>query len=365
MRSRRVPSVVPIGENGKVSSFVIVMASCGRKHTLLLTSQGEVLAAGDNSDGQCGKGEMKVVKGKHGVEVETCSVPMVTRFEKIDYNGPPVVKVSAGADFSMLLDIEGYVWTFGNQEFGQLGNGTDGSYNAAEARVDLHFAGLPQAKRLAQCFRRDNKTKKVKEIEMLKARDISAGSHHAAMVDELDRVFTWGQGRYGATGLGETADIYAPTWVAALDHPRGKIRSVACGHTVTVMHGKLAGHRYLAGVLDPRSQEANMTPKQFFGMGHSGVRDIAFWKRGFAAVGEDGKVTVSNRGPCFGELGLGKHIATSGPPKPMKQLEFSHVLTVGTGVNMCIYVLRDTEEEDKEELEEGYDILDQTDSDPE
>ena len=127
--------MVPIGENGEVSSIVIVMASCGRKHTLLLTSQGEVLAAGDNSDGQCGKGEMKVVKGKHGVEVETCSVPMVTRFEKIDYNGPPVVKVSAGADFSMLLDIEGYVWTFGNQEFGQLGNGTDGSYNAAEARV--------------------------------------------------------------------------------------------------------------------------------------------------------------------------------------------------------------------------------------
>ena len=86
MRSRRVPSVVPIGENGDVSSIVIVMASCGRKHTLLLTSQGEVLAAGDNSDGQCGKGEMKVVKGKHGVEVETCSVPMVTRFEKIDYD---------------------------------------------------------------------------------------------------------------------------------------------------------------------------------------------------------------------------------------------------------------------------------------
>lgn len=359
MKSRRVPSRIPIGENGEASS--IVMISCGKKHTLLLTSQGEVLAAGDNSDGQCGKGEMKVVKAKNGVEVEICSVPMLTKFEEIDYKGPPVVKVSAGANFSMLLDIEGHVWTFGNQEFGQLGNGTNGSYNAAEARVDLHFAGIPQAKRLMQCFRRDSKTKKVKEIEMLKARDISAGSHHAAMVDELDRVFTWGQGRYGATGHGETVDIHVPTWVAALDHPRGKVKAVACGHTVTVMHGKLFGHRYLAGVLDPRSQEVNMTPKQYFGMGHSGVRDIAFWKRGFVAVNEDGKVTVSNRGPCFGELGLGKHIATSGPPKPMKQLEFSHVLMVGTGVNMCIYVLRDTEEEDKEELEEGYDLLDQTD----
>ena len=353
-----MPSQVSIGETGET----IVMVSCGRKHTLVLTSQGEVFAAGGNSDGQCGQGEMKIVEGKNGVDVEICSVSMMTRFEKIDYHGPPVVKVSAGSDFSMLLDIEGHVWSFGNQKFGQLGNGTDGSYNAAEARVDLHFAGLPRPNRLTQCFRRDSKTKKVKEMEMLKARDISAGSHHAAMVDELDRVFTWGQGSFGATGLGETADIHVPTWVSALDYPRGKIKAIVCGHSVTVMHGRLTGHRFLAGVFHPRTQEANMTPKQYYGMGLSGVRDIGFWKTGFAAVGEDGKVTVSNRGPCFGELGLGKHIATSGPPKPMKQLEFSHVMMVGTGVNMCIYVLRDTEEEDKEELEEGYDILDQKDS---
>ena len=32
---------------------------------------------------------------------------------------------------------------------------------------------------------------------MMKIRDFSAGSHHAAMVDELGRVFTWGAGSYG------------------------------------------------------------------------------------------------------------------------------------------------------------------------
>ena len=31
----------------------------------------------------------------------------------------------------------------------------------------------------------------------------------------------------------------------------------------------------------------------------------------------------------------------------MKELEFAHVLMVGTGANMAIYVLRDTEEEDQ------------------
>ena len=31
----------------------------------------------------------------------------------------------------------------------------------------------------------------------MKIRDFAAGSHHAAMVDELGRVFTWGAGSYG------------------------------------------------------------------------------------------------------------------------------------------------------------------------
>ena len=33
--------------------------------------------------------------------------------------------------------------------------------------------------------------------QMMKIRDFAAGSHHAAMVDELGRVFTWGAGSYG------------------------------------------------------------------------------------------------------------------------------------------------------------------------
>ena len=89
---------------------------------------------------------------------------------------------------------------------------------------------------------------------MMKIRDFSAGSHHAAMVDELGRVFTWGAGSYGRwadsfcpgvlfgmktpshqlicvgylnmscrTGLNDTMDTHVPTWISALDHPRGKI----------------------------------------------------------------------------------------------------------------------------------------------
>ena len=32
---------------------------------------------------------------------------------------------------------------------------------------------------------------------MMRIKDISAGTSHAAMVDEMNRVFTWGLGSYG------------------------------------------------------------------------------------------------------------------------------------------------------------------------
>ena len=78
-----------------------------------------------------------VAVGKVTEEVETCSVQVVKEPSLINYSGPPVIKVSAGKEFSMLLDVEGCAWSFGSQEFGQLGNGTDGSYNSANSKVRM------------------------------------------------------------------------------------------------------------------------------------------------------------------------------------------------------------------------------------
>ena len=74
---------------------------------------------------------------------------------------------------------------------------------------------------------------------------------------------------------------------------------------------------------------------------------------------------VANNGPCYGEVGNGERFRTQvnlspyivlkscthcflqGIPKKMKELEFAHVMMVGTAANMAVYVLRDTEEEDQ------------------
>ena len=43
-------------------------------------------------------------------------------------------------------------------------------------------------------YERDPKTKKTKTLQMMRMKDIAAGTHHAGMVDEMGRVFTWGAG---------------------------------------------------------------------------------------------------------------------------------------------------------------------------
>jgi len=294
--------------------------------------------------------------------VETCTVKALKDFTAINYSGPPVIKVSAGKEFSMLLDVEGCVWTFGCQEFGQLGNGTDGAYNSANSKVKMRHAGISQPYKLSRVYERDPKTKKTKMMQMMRIKDISAGSNHGAMVDELGKVFSWGAGTYGRTGLGDPMDTHTPVWMQSLDHPRGKIENVMCGNMITVLWGKTAGSIYMAGCIDNIRKECNMTPKQWYDMGESVIQEgsgVGFWRKGFVAVGEDGKVTYCNNGPCYGECANGERFRTQGIPKKSKELDYVHVMQVGTGANYAVFVVRDTEEEDVEEIDE-YELLDQT-----
>jgi len=357
-KNRRLPTkILGTGPTG----HTIVALAVSKKHTLMLTSRGVVLACGDNLDGQCAQGDMKsstVANGRGKEEIETSNVATVLEPTPINYDGPPIIKIAAGMDFSMMLDVEGQVWTFGSQEFGKCGTGTDGAYNSAEAKVKMRYAGISKPYQLSRVYERDQKTKKVKPLQMMRIKSISAGTHHAAAVDEMNRVFTWGAGTYGRTGLNDTTDTHVPTWVQSLDHPRGKMEEVYCGNHCTVMVGKGNRQAYLAGIVDAVKKEANMTPKQFFDFGEANMKHLAFFKKGWNYVGDDGSVMQTNAGPCYGELGTGEKFRTQGVPKKSKEFQYAHILQSGTGSQHCIYIIRDTTEEDKEELEE-YDDLEQ------
>ena len=103
----------------------VVGAACGKQHTLLLTGSGELWAAGSGEKGQLGIG--RVADAQLSFTRAAKGLPEAT----ID----PVVKVSAGSEFSIALTKSGRVFACGSAENGHLGNGTTGERIVSAGRV--------------------------------------------------------------------------------------------------------------------------------------------------------------------------------------------------------------------------------------
>lgn len=84
----------------------IITAACGRGHTLFLSDTGAVYACGDNKSGQLGIGK---------------KTALIKEPIRISYSGPPICKIGCGAEFSVILDVDGNLHTFGHPDMGQLG----------------------------------------------------------------------------------------------------------------------------------------------------------------------------------------------------------------------------------------------------
>src|SRR5579859_2696753 len=102
-RSTDVPVQVKLPAGTRV-----VALGGGSQHTLALTSKGRVLAWGQNQYGQLGNGTKR-----------NSDVPVAVRLPA----GVSVKAVSAGGGFSVALTSAGQILAWGNNAFGQLGDG--------------------------------------------------------------------------------------------------------------------------------------------------------------------------------------------------------------------------------------------------
>jgi alpha-tubulin suppressor-like RCC1 family protein len=174
-------TIVPVwnGEQWPTLSYRledIVSIDAGGLHSLAVSNNGSAWAWGGNAYGQLG------VKQERHFFLWS-DIPMQV------HNLDDVVKVAASCGYhSLACDEDEYVWAWGDNEYGQLGNGNSGS----DANEDEPVQVVKGEQQVGGDY--------LKYIV-----DIDAGeSHSIALEDEPNgHVWCWGRNNYGAYGAGQ------------------------------------------------------------------------------------------------------------------------------------------------------------------
>ena len=126
--------------------------SAGHSHSVAVGSDGNVYTWGNNSNGELGI-----------VDITYSTVPRMVSMPE----GVKFIQVSAGYMFSMALDSQGRVWTWGNANYGKLGRSPDAANPANRPGMVTMPTGVTFT-------------------------SISAGQNFAMALDQNGEVWTWG-----------------------------------------------------------------------------------------------------------------------------------------------------------------------------
>ena len=173
--------------------------SAGGSHTVAIAEDGKVYAWGYNSDGQLGDG----TNNKRNIPI--CISDISTNLINIK-------EISAGNYHTVALDEEGRVYAWGENYYGQLGDGTTNNSNIPMCISDI-------------------------VTNLVNIRKISAGSYHTVAIDENGKVYAWGHNSDGQLGDGTTNNNRnIPICISDISTNLVKIKEISAGwwHTVAI-----------------------------------------------------------------------------------------------------------------------------------
>uniref|UniRef100_A0A8C0VK07 E3 ubiquitin-protein ligase HERC2 n=1 Tax=Cyanistes caeruleus TaxID=156563 RepID=A0A8C0VK07_CYACU len=159
----------------------------GEQTLFAVTADGKLYATGYGAGGRLGIG---------GTE----SVSTPTLLESIQHVFIKKVAVNSGGKHCLALSFEGEVYSWGEAEDGKLGHGNR-----------------------SPCDR----PRVIESLRGIEVVDIAAGGAHSACITAAGDLFTWGKGRYGRLGHGDSEDQLKPKLVEALQGYR--VIDIACG----------------------------------------------------------------------------------------------------------------------------------------
>lgn len=173
--------------------------ACGVSHFSLVTKQGEIFTCGEESGGRLGHGTDRNV-GRPRV-IEFLSV------NNVDF-------VACGEHHTCAVSSSGdlYTWGDGTHNAGLLGHGTDVSH-----WIPKQVSG---------------------PLEGIQVLSVACGNWHSAVITSEKKLYTFGDGTYGALGHGNRESVKFPKEVTSLNGQ--KTLKVACGlwHTAAVVEAE-------------------------------------------------------------------------------------------------------------------------------
>ena len=183
-------------------------ACCGSFHTITLSNDGTLYSFGYNQYGQLGLGHYN----------SDFSVPKPIPIL------PKINMISCGGHFTVCVDCEGFIWSFGENNLGQLGTGNSTNFNVPQKLINIppvlsvccgasHTLIITNDDNLWSCggnvfgqlcLGQKNKKgrSKPQKTSFENISKISTGFYNSLFENNNGEIFACGDNQYGQCGLG-------------------------------------------------------------------------------------------------------------------------------------------------------------------
>lgn len=289
----------------------------------------------------------------------------------------------------MAVSTDGYLYSAGSSEFGQLGNGETGEHIVTAGKTafaNSHafvrrstFCHTPPTNSSSGSSSSQKEKSVPIDNETILIDMVACGKHHCVAIEKVSeysksdddtvqqRVFSWGCGAYGCLGHGVQADEYYPKMISSLvgimkmtaaaftrnnastGKKPGSFLSVAAGAQCSLLQLP-NGHVYYWG--KHRSiGEATMRPQLIDALANNShiVRHCDAGAQTVVLCTSNAVTVTWGQGP-YGELGLGI-TKSSAKPNFVPTLDGCRISSVSCGYGHTLFVVRNDDDEDKKAVQ--------------
>ena len=180
-KANPIPTQVLLEPNNASTGLKAKQVSAGGNHSLAIDENTNIWAWGFNHNGELG----------NSINKDTMNPNPIPRQVLLNPNdasaGLKAKQVIGGGNHSLAIDENGNIWTWGSNEYGQLGNGSIGSWTSNPTPKQMMLEPNNASTRL-------------------KAMQISSGYYHSFAVDANGRALAWSRNNTGQLGNPEAGN---------------------------------------------------------------------------------------------------------------------------------------------------------------